>query len=171
MMHSNPAWERQMMTAPRKRKTWEDKLNDAKDLPKVVQLRGKAKQHWHANTPAIASLREISFLIQQVPEGRVATIADLQSAVAKKHGADLGCPLTTGIFTWIAANASEELETRFAGSGAPYWRILKSDGSLNPKFPGGVKRQAARLSQEGVACEKRGAKTRVSGLENIHYRF
>jgi alkylated DNA nucleotide flippase Atl1 len=159
------------MTGQRKRKTWEDKLNDAKDLPKVVQLRGKAKQRWHANTLAIASPREIFSLIQQVPAGKVATIADLQSAVAKKHSADLGCPLTTGIFTWIAANASEELETRFSGSGAPYWRILKSDGSLNPKFPGGVRRQAARLSEEGVACEKRGAKTRVSGLESIHYRF
>lgn len=159
------------MAGQSKRRSWEDKLNDAKDLPKVVQLRGKAKQRWHANTLAIASPREIFSLIQQVPAGKVATIADLQSAVAKRHGAELGCPLTTGIFIWIAANASEELETRLSGSGAPYWRILKSDGSLNPKFPGGVKRQAARLAEEGVACEKRGAKTRVSGLENIHHRF
>ena len=154
-----------------RRKSWEEKLNDAKDLPKVVPLKGKAKQRWKANTLAIASPREIFSLIQSVPAGKVATMADLQAAVAKKHGAELGCPLTTGIFTWIAANASEELEAKRPGSGAPYWRILKSDGSLNPKFPGGIKRQSEHLAQEGVVCEKRGAKTRVSGLENIHFHF
>jgi alkylated DNA nucleotide flippase Atl1 len=31
----------------------------------------------------------------------------------------------------------------------PYWRVIKSNGSLNPKFPGGVKAQAARLKKEG----------------------
>ena len=160
-----------MVASSRRRKTWEEKLNDAKDLPKVVQLRGKARQRWHVNTLAIASPREIFSFIQQVPEGSVATITDLQSAVAKKHGAELGCPLTTGIFTWIAANASEELESKRPGSGAPYWRILKSDGSLNPKFPGGIRRQAAHLAQEGVVCERRGAKTRVSGLDRVHFHF
>ena len=163
--------ETAMATSSRKRKTWEEKLNDAKDLPKVVQLKGKAKQRWRVNTLAIASPREIFSFIQQVPAGSVATIVDLQSAVARKHGAELGCPLTTGIFTWIAANASEELEAKDPGSGAPYWRILKSDGSLNPKFPGGVKSQAKHLAQEGIVCEKRGAKTRVAGLENIHFHF
>ena len=51
-----------MPGAQKKRKTWEEKLNDAKDLPKVVQLRGKAKQRWHANTlPNCISSRDILF--------------------------------------------------------------------------------------------------------------
>jgi hypothetical protein len=33
-----------MSSPQRKRKSWEEKLNDAKDLPKVVQLKGKAKR-------------------------------------------------------------------------------------------------------------------------------
>jgi alkylated DNA nucleotide flippase Atl1 len=155
----------------KKRKSWEEKLNEAKDLPKVVQLKGKAKHRWNAETLAIASPREIFSLIQKVPAGKVATIADLQAAVAKEHAAEMGCPLTTGIFTWIAAKASEELEAKRAGSGAPYWRILKSDGSLNPKFPGGIERQAKRLAKEGVASEKHGVKTRVVGLDEIRYHF
>src|SRR5882762_2896595 len=102
----------------------------------------------------------------------MATIADLHPrAVARKHAAELGCPVTTGIFTCIAAHASEELETKRRGSGAPYWRILKSDGSLNPKFPGGVKRQARRLAKEGIANEKHGVKTRVIGLDDLRYHF
>jgi alkylated DNA nucleotide flippase Atl1 len=160
-----------MSSSQRKRKSWEEKLNDAKDLPKVVQLKGKARRRWNVETLAIASPREIFSFIQKVPAGKVATIADLQAAVAKKHAAEMGCPLTTGIFTWIAAHASEELETKRPGSGAPYWRILKSDGSLNPKFPGGIKQQAKRLAKEGVASEKRGMKTRVVGLDEIRYHF
>jgi alkylated DNA nucleotide flippase Atl1 len=160
-----------MGSSPKRRKSWEEKLNDAKDLPKVVRLKGTAKRRWNAETLAIASPREIFSFIKKVPAGKVATIADLQAVVAKKHAAEMGCPLTTGIFTWIAANASEELEAKRAGAGAPYWRILKSDGSLNPKFPGGIERQAKRLAKEGIASEKRGTKTRVVGLDEIRYRF
>ena len=36
---------------------------------------------------------------------------------------------------------------------APYWRVTKSDGSLNPKFPGGVEAQARRLEAEGHKIE------------------
>ena len=160
-----------MSSSQKRRKSWEEKLNDAKDLPKVVRLRGKAKRRWNAETLAIASPQEIFSFLQKVPSGKVATIADLQAAVAKKHAAEMGCPLTTGIFAWIAANASEELEAKHAGSGAPYWRILKSDGSLNPKFPGGIERQAKRLAEEGVVSEKHGVKTRVVGLDKIRYHF
>ena len=32
---------------------------------------------------------------------------------------------------------------------SPYWRVIKSDGSLNPKFPGGVQAQALHLQEEG----------------------
>jgi alkylated DNA nucleotide flippase Atl1 len=160
-----------MSSSKRKRKSWEEKLNDAKDLPKVVQLKGKAKRRWNATSLAIASPKEIFSFIQKVPAGKVATIADLQAAVAKRHAAEMGCPLTTGIFTWIAANASEELEEKCPGSGAPYWRILKSDGSLNPKFPGGIKQQAKCLAKEGITSEKHGVKTRVVGLEQLRFKF
>ena len=37
---------------------------------------------------------------------------------------------------------------------APYWRVVKDDGSLNPKFPGGVERQARRLRAEGLPVLK-----------------
>jgi alkylated DNA nucleotide flippase Atl1 len=160
-----------MANPSRKRKSWEEKLNDAKDLPKVVRLKGKALRKWKVKTLAIPSPREVFSLIRKVPKGKIAPISALQSAVGRKHSAEMGCPVTTGIFTWISAHASEELETKLPGSGAPYWRIVKSDGSLNPKFPGGVKRQAGRLAQEGIATEKRGSKTYVLNVQGLQYSF
>jgi hypothetical protein len=160
-----------MANPSRKRKTWEEKLNASHDLPKVVRLKGKALRKWKVKTLAIPSPREIFALIRKVPKGKIATTSSLQSAVAKKHHSEMGCPVTTGIFVWLSAHASEELETKRPGSGAPYWRIIKSDGSLNPKFPGGVERQAERLSQEGIPTEKRGVKSYVANLDHKRYQF
>jgi hypothetical protein len=161
-----------MANPSNKRKTWEEKLNGSKDLPKVVHLKGKALRKWRVKTLAIPSPREIFSLIRRVPRGKIATTSGLQSAVAKKHSAEMGCAVTTGIFVWLSAHASEELEAKHGGSGAPYWRIVKSDGSLNPKFPGGAEKQAARLSQESIATEKRGAKSYVSCFDSSpRYQF
>jgi alkylated DNA nucleotide flippase Atl1 len=160
-----------MPTASAKRKTWEQKLDDAKDLPKVVRLKGKALAKWRVKTMAIPSPREVFSLMRKVPRGKIATITALQSAVARKHAAEMGCPITTGIFVWICSHASDELEAKRPGSGAPYWRIIKSDGSLNPKYPGGVERQAERLSAEGISTEARGAKRYVTSLDRSQHRF
>lgn len=31
----------------------------------------------------------------------------------------------------------------------PYWRLIKDDGALNDKFPGGAQAHARRLREEG----------------------
>jgi hypothetical protein len=161
-----------MANPSRRRKSWEEKLNSSKDLPKVVRLKGKALRKWKVKTLAIPSPWEVFSLIREVLRGKIATTSGLQSAVAKKHSAEMGCAVTTGIFVWLSAHASEELEAKHGGSGAPYWRIVKSDGSLNPKFPGGAEKQAARLSQESIATEKRGAKSYVSCFDSSpRYQF
>ena len=73
--------------------------------------------------------------------------------VAKRHGATIGCPITTGIFIGIAARAAEEMVTEGKQNTTPYWRTLKSKGELNEKYPGGVEAQAAHLREEGHIIE------------------
>lgn len=41
--------------------------------------------------------------------------------------------------------------------------MIKDDGSLNPKFPGGVEVQAARLREEGHAIDRTRQIPRVAG--------
>jgi hypothetical protein len=53
-----------------------------------------------------------------------------------------------GIFLMIVAQAAEEDSQAGRKRIAPYWRVIKSDGRLNPKFPVGVKAQAARFKEE-----------------------
>lgn len=133
----------------RRSKTWAEKLADDKDLPKVIPITGKLRKSWGTGTCAIAAPREIDGLIRRIPKGRVAWIDDLRAAVAARHRATIGCPITTGIFAWIAAHAAEESRAAGRKRITPWWRTLKKNGELNPKYPGGVARQAQLLRAEG----------------------
>jgi len=64
------------------------------------------------------------------------------------------CPMTTGIFLNIVASAAEEAKAKGEIKITPYWRVLKEDGRLNPKFPGGVMQQAKHLREEGFKIIK-----------------
>lgn len=135
--------------SPRKPTTWREKLADDKGLPKVIPITGKLRKSWGEGTCAIPAPREVDALIRRVHKGRVTTINLLRAAVAKKHGATIGCPITTGIFTWIAAHAAAEAEAESRKRVTPWWRVLKEGGKLNPKFPGGGVEQTRRLRAEG----------------------
>ena len=47
--------------------------------------------------------------MKKVPKGKLTTINELRTTLAKKHKTDFICPITTGIFSWIAAYAEDEL--------------------------------------------------------------
>ena len=57
--------------------------------------------------------------------------------------------LCTGIFVRISAEAAEEERRAGKKSVTPYWRVISSEGQMNPRFPGGIARQRRMLSGEG----------------------
>src|SRR5438067_2054616 len=113
-----------------KRKTWREKLADSKDLPKVIASSPRMSKRWGAGTCAIAAPMEVDGLMRRVPKGKLLTVDQLRDAIARKHDANFGCPITTGIFTWIAAHAAEEDAADGKKRFTPYWRTLKSGGEL-----------------------------------------
>jgi hypothetical protein len=151
--------------ARRKRKTWQEKLADDKDLPKVITISPKQRATWGEGTCAIPSPREIDMLMRRVPRGKVTTTNELRAAVARMHGANIGCPITTGIFAWIAAHAAEEAAAAGKHSITPYWRTLKIKGELNPKFPGGIPALVALLRAEGHTIVRRAKRFFVRDFE------
>ena len=140
----------------RGKKSWREKLSDDKDLPKVVQLAGEAAKRFGGETLAIPAPREVDALMRKVPRGKLATTIELQSAVARRHRAAAGCGITTGIFAWMAAHAADEAASAGESEITPYWRILKKDGELNPKYPGGIPALITRLEAEGHAVFQKG---------------
>ena len=141
------------MGSSKTRKSWQEKLVDSKDLPRVEKITGKMSKRWETGTVVIPAPIEVDEIMRSVPKGKVITINQIRNELAKKHGATIGCPITTGIFAWVAAHAAEEEAEQGKKRITPYWRTLKSGGELNEKYPGGVKAQAARLREEGLTIE------------------
>ena len=135
------------------RTTWREKLADSKGLPKVAEITDKMSERWGTGTIIIPAPREVDEIMKQVPKGKLTTVSEIRAILAQKHGATIGCPLTTGIFAWVAANAAEEAAAEGEKDITPYWRTLKSGGELNEKYPGGVEAQAAHLREEGHIIE------------------
>ncbi len=134
-------------------KSWQEKLADDKDLPKVVEINDKMSKRWGTGTVVIPAPKEVDGIIKQVPKGKLITTGQIRETVARKHGATIGCPLTTGIFASIAAHAAEEAVAEGKQDITPYWQTLKSGGELNEKYPGGIETQAAHLREEGHTVE------------------
>ncbi len=93
-------------------------------------------------------------IMKTVPYGKIVTVGVIRAFLPKKNNADFTDPLTAGIFISIAAWASyqrSENET-------PYWRTLKANGELNPKYPGGINSQREKLEAEGHTILQKGRK-------------
>lgn len=148
-----------------RRTSWQEKLKDSKGLPKVSKITGKLSKRWGTGTVAIPAPIEVDAMMKKVPRGKVTTINQIRQAVAKKHRATIGCPITTGIFAWISAHAAEEARAQGKKKITPWWRTLKSEGELNEKYPGGVAWQSKCLKKEGQTIVKKGKKYLVRDFE------
>jgi alkylated DNA nucleotide flippase Atl1 len=144
-----------------KKKTWCEKLEASKDLPRVAKITGKMSKKWGTGTVVIPAPIEVDEFMRKVPEGKLTTINDIRAALANRHRATIGCPITTGIFASIAARAAEERKQKGQKGITPYWRTLKVGGVINEKYPGGVEEQKKLLAKEGHKITQKGKKLAV----------
>lgn len=148
-----------------RKKSWREKLADSKDLPRVEKITERQSARWGRGTIVIPAPMEVDAIMKKVPRGKLITINEIRRMLAKEHGATIGCPMTTGIFAWIAAHAAAEDAAEGKKRITPYWRTLKAEGELNPKYPGGVDDIEARLKSEGHTIIRKGKKYFVKGYE------
>ena len=145
-----------------KKTTWVEKRDFPNgELNKVVKMEGKSVGRWGTkagDTCAISSPKEIDSIIKKIPFGKTVTINDLRSKLAKKYNTDIACPITTGIFAWICANAAEEENASGKKNITPWWRVLKLGNELNPKYPNYPEQQKSLLISEGHNLIQKGKK-------------
>ena len=136
------------------RKSWREKLE--KELPdhgKVVDVPPKMQKRFGTGKMIIPKPLDVDALIRKVEKGKLVTVPQVREKLAKDAHVDSACPLTTGIFIRIAAEAAIEDLRGGKKDITPFWRVLKADGSLNEKLPGGTEAQAARLREEGHSIQ------------------
>src|SRR5258706_7864712 len=99
--------------------------------PKIVPIPPKMQKTCGTGTMLIPRPLDVDALIREVPRGRVITMGELRTRLARDAGADTACPLCTGIFVRIAAEAAEEDRASGKKRITPYWRVVRNDGSMN----------------------------------------
>lgn len=128
-------------------------LNDSKDMPKLQTITDKRSiEKYGGDRMYFAPPIDYDKVMRLVPYGKILTIGAIRDYFAKQNGADFTEPITAGIFCSIAAWASYQREN----DKTPYWRTLKMNGELNPKYPGGVEEQKKMLEKEGHTVIQRG---------------
>lgn len=134
-------------------------LKNSKDMPKVQIVKDeKTIQKYGGTKMFFAPPIFYDELIKKVPKGQVITIGQMREYLARVHKADFTDPMTAGIFVNIVAWASYQRKDNVT----PFWRVLKSDGELNAKFPEGIELQKRLLEEEGHEIV-------MSGTKNIKY--
>jgi hypothetical protein len=132
----------------RTRKSWRAKM-DNPNLPKVIAIPSKMQKRCGTGMMVLPSAHDVNAFVSEIPEGGLTTVSRIRQAMAEKYMVTTACPLVTGIMMWIVAEAADERARAGEPGITPYWRVVKDDGSLNPKFPGGVERQEEMLRDEG----------------------
>lgn len=139
--------------ADEERKDFNAMLHDSKDMPKYQTLKDeKSIKKYGGDRMYFAPPADYDKVMCRVPFGKLLTVGAIRDYFARLNGADFTDPITAGIFVSIAAWASYQRKD----DETPYWRTLKANGELNPKYPGGVSAQKELLEKEGHIIIQKG---------------
>lgn len=128
-------------------------LRDNKDMPKIQAITDVISiEKYGGNRMYFAPPIDYDKVMKRVPWGKVITVGMIREYFAELSGADFTEPITAGVFVSIAAWASSQRTQ----DETPWWRTLKANGELNPKYPGGVMAQKEKLEAEGHVIIQKG---------------
>ena len=138
------------------RKTYRDKINAFEEkihdiTPEWVEKLGKGKI-------LIPSAMDIERLINLTKEGELLTNDTIREQLAKEKNVQVTAAIPTGVYLKYIALAAEEEKSLGRKDITPYWRVLKSDGSINAKFPISIEEQVELLQNEGHTFESQKGK-------------
>lgn len=137
------------------RKSWREKMEGAPPA-KVVTIPPRMQKRFGKGKMLIPCPLDVDALIRKVPSGKLVTQAQLREKLARAARADVACPITTGIFVRIVAEAAAEAMKAGKSRVTPYWRVIRDDGTLLEKLPGGPVGQAEHLEAEGHQIHRDG---------------
>lgn len=128
-------------------------LRDSRDMPKIIVITDeKSIKKYGGSRMYLAPPCDYDAVMRRIPKGKLITVGAVREYFAKRNNADFTDPITAGIFCSIAAWASFQRTEDIT----PYWRTLKNNGELNPKYPGGIEEQKKLLEAEGFTVIGKG---------------
>ena len=134
------------------RSAWREKLQEHR-TPRIVAIPRRMRAKLGTGRMVIPMPMDVDALIRRIPRGKLLTPSGICHLLARKYRVSAACPKTTGIFVRIVAEAAEEDRRQGRKRVAPYWRVVREDGTLNDRLPGGMIEQSMRLLGEGHTLE------------------
>ena len=133
-------------------KTWRQKL-DGGQPAHVEVLTKKFGGAPEGAKMLVATPRMVDEYMRKVPAGESRSVAQMRLDLARDHGADISCSISTSIFARIAAEAAlEETEQGAALSEVtPFWRVIDEGSPIAKKLSCGVDLVRAQRAQEAAA--------------------
>lgn len=132
-----------------KRKTWVEKRDLAKEVAIKTTDRDfadiKAGEKMLIPTPKM-----VDEYIRHISKEKETTLAQMRKDLAAACHADKTCPVTSGIFIRIAAEAAHEeyLNGKPIGKITPFWRIMDEQSPAAKKLSFGVELLKEQRSKE-----------------------
>lgn len=102
----------------------------------------------------IATPQIIDDYVRKIPSGSGTNLSTLRNDLAIEFHADKTCPVTTGIFLRIVAEAAfEELQSgKPIEDITPFWRVIQTSSKLASKLQCGIEFVRKRRMEEGLAA-------------------
>ncbi len=131
-----------------KRKSWQEKLHNGREA--IVEKINKP----FADIPTGAKMLiptplMVDVYIKHIPEGCSSTLQQMRKDMAADYNADFTCPITSGIFLRIVAEAAWDDYTKGKELSriTPFWRMIDSKAPVAKKLSFGfhfIKEQRLR---------------------------
>jgi hypothetical protein len=138
--------------APSKKKSWREKLNIERQphIEKLLKDSGGLKK---GQIMLIPTPKLVDAYIRQIPEGNFTDSATIRKDLAHEYHAEVTCPLTTGIFLRIAAEAAYEeyLNGTPLKKITPFWRAIDKNSSTAKKLSFGNDFLIEQQKKEGIS--------------------
>jgi hypothetical protein len=132
-------------------KTWKQKLENLR--PAQVEVLDKPMMGLPAGTRLLIATPILTKeCIEKLKPGESLSVPELRRTLAEDFQADATCPLTTGIFVRIAAEAA--LDELRAGKDldaiTPFWRVVDPKSPLAKKLSCGPDFVREQRTREGI---------------------
>lgn len=120
------------------KKSWAEKMEQDHSVVKILDkdfadMKAGSKMY-------ISNPKTIEAYIRKIPKGSSVDLKTLRNDLAIEHMAEVTCPVTTGIFLRIVAEAAnEQLEQgKSIGRITPFWRVVNAKMPLAKKLTFGT---------------------------------
>ena len=133
------------------KKSWLDKLNEKRE-PKIKKIDIDFADIPAGSNMFIATPKLIDQYIQEIEFGKRTDTKTLRKDLAIEHNADYTCPVTTGIFLRIVAEANyEKLQQGTPVEKiTPFWRVIEPNSTLSKKLTFGQEFLIKQIDKEST---------------------